>query len=221
MDNKNSRIKKLNIGTLNVRGCKEKDQKETVIKDALKYNLDILSITETHIKEELLIDNFNVVVNNQQENFTFFSCNQDKNSYGGIGFIIKKELNPTFRVINNRICQANITIEDRKLIVICTYAPTLQKCEKYPEIKEEFYSALQSAVNKVPNRNLLFLTGDFNSIVGSGHQEYPEVVGKYSKGILNNSGRSLLEFCSTNNLTTRNCFSPKNISDPLSLNYFT
>ena len=45
-------LKKLNIGVLNVRGSKEDFKIETITKDAAKYKLQILGITETHVKEE-------------------------------------------------------------------------------------------------------------------------------------------------------------------------
>ena len=202
------RSNKFNIGTLNIRGCITNEQQNLATIDAGNYNIDILALTETHIKEETLIKNFNVVAADQQKvEYIFFSSNLDNNSFGGIGFIIKKELNPTFKVRNNRICTANIKLKNnRKLVIICAYAPTLNKCNKYPELKEDFYNALQTAVNNTANRDTLIIAGDLNAITGTGHSEFPEVIGKYGKGKLNASGRTLLEFCSLNNLVLTNTF---------------
>ena len=47
--NSNNKCKQLNVGTLNVRGCKARYQKQIVANDALNYDLDILGLSETHI----------------------------------------------------------------------------------------------------------------------------------------------------------------------------
>ena len=48
--NSNNKYKHLNVGSLNVRGCREHYQKQIVANDAMNYDLDILGISETHIK---------------------------------------------------------------------------------------------------------------------------------------------------------------------------
>ena len=48
--------KNIQIGTINVRGIRTEQQKEMIAKDAMKYNLDTVSISETHLKEDILED---------------------------------------------------------------------------------------------------------------------------------------------------------------------
>ena len=43
---------KLNVGTLYVRGCQDERTRKQIANDAMRYNIQILGITETHIKEE-------------------------------------------------------------------------------------------------------------------------------------------------------------------------
>ena len=40
----------MNVGSLNVRGCREHYQKQIVGNDAMNYDLDMLGLSETHIK---------------------------------------------------------------------------------------------------------------------------------------------------------------------------
>ena len=46
--------------------------------------------------------------------------------------MIKKEFNPYFEKITDRIIIATIKLEHRNLKVIVIYAPTLKNCEKDP-----------------------------------------------------------------------------------------
>ena len=47
----------INIGNLNVRGITKNEEKRNVVKDAIKYNIPILAVSETHIKyrEEITV----------------------------------------------------------------------------------------------------------------------------------------------------------------------
>ena len=46
------KVHSLNVGTLNVQGCREESKQRNIIDDALKYNQQILGLTETHVKDE-------------------------------------------------------------------------------------------------------------------------------------------------------------------------
>ena len=51
---KNMSNEKINIRTLNVRGCKSELQREKVINDCFTNDLQVLGITETHVQESSL-----------------------------------------------------------------------------------------------------------------------------------------------------------------------
>ena len=53
-------------------------------------------------------------------------------------------------------------------------------------------------------RDAIILAGDFNAKTGSGWNEFRENIGKYGKGLMNSSGRRLLEMCKKNNLYITN-----------------
>ena len=81
-------------------------------------------------------------------------------------------------------------------MVIQVYAPTSNA-----EV-ERFYKDLQDLLEVTPKKYILFITGDWNSKVGS--QETPGVTGKFGLGIRNEAGQKLLEFCQENALVIAN-----------------
>ena len=114
------------------------------------------------------------------------------------------DLKPVFERINNRICKAVIKLRGHRATIISAYAHTLKVSEGNPELREEFYETIESIIDKTPKRDAIILAGDFNAKTGSGWNEFRENIGKYGKGLMNSSGRRLLEMCKKNNLYITN-----------------
>ena len=83
--------------------------------------------------------------------------------------------------------------------VIQVYAPT-----SYAEEAEVewFYEDLQDLLELTPQKDVLFIIGDWNAKVES--QETPGVTGKFGLGIRNEAGQGLIEFCQENTLAIAN-----------------
>ena len=64
------------------------------------------------------------------------------------------------------------------------------------EEAEQFYEELQDLLELTPEKDVLFIIGDWNAKVGS--QETPGVTGKFGLGIQNEAGQRLKEFCQEN-----------------------
>ena len=79
------------------------------------------------------------------------------------------------------------------ITVIQVYAPTSNAEEA--EV-EWFYEDLQDLLELIPQKDVLFITGDWNAKVES--QETPGVTGKFGLGIQNEAGQRLIEFCKEN-----------------------
>ena len=75
------------------------------------------------------------------------------------------------------------------LIVLLSYAPTSNAEEA--EV-EWFYEGLQDLLEITPQKDVLFIIGDWNAKVGS--QETPGVTGKFGLGIQNEARQRLIEF---------------------------
>ena len=85
------------------------------------------------------------------------------------------------------------------ITVIQVNAPTSNSEEA--EI-EWFYEDLQDLLKLTPQKDVLFITGDWNAKVGS--QETSGVTGKIGPGVQNEAGQRLIEFCQENALIIAN-----------------
>ena len=85
------------------------------------------------------------------------------------------------------------------ITVIQVYAPTSNAEEA--EV-EQFYEDIQDLLELIPQKDVLFIIGDWNAKVGS--QEIPAVAGKFGLGVQNEAGQRLIEFCQENALVIVN-----------------
>ena len=84
------------------------------------------------------------------------------------------------------------------ITVIQVYAPPSNAEEA--EV-EWFCGDLQDRL-ELPNKDVLFIIGDWNATVGS--RETPGVTGKFGLGVQNEAGQRLIEFCQENALVIAN-----------------
>ena len=68
------------------------------------------------------------------------------------------------------------------------------------DVKEEFYQLLQGEVNKVKNRDMVIVMGDFNAKVGSTNSGYETVMGRPGVGTMNENGERFANCCLANDL---------------------
>ena len=85
------------------------------------------------------------------------------------------------------------------ITVIQVYAPVTNAEET--EV-EWFYEDLQDLLELTPQKDVLFIIGDWNAKVGS--QETPGVTGKFGLGMWIEAGQRLIEFCQENALVIAN-----------------
>ena len=88
------------------------------------------------------------------------------------------------------VCFQNIPFNTT---IIHIYVP-ISNAEK-AEV-ERFYEDIQDLVELAPQKDVLFIIGDWNAKVGS--QETPGVTGKFCLGMWNEAGQRLIEFCQEN-----------------------
>ena len=85
------------------------------------------------------------------------------------------------------------------ITVIQAYAPTSNAEEA--EV-EWFYEDLQDLLELTPQKDVLFIIGDWNAKVGS--QEIPGITDKFGLGVQNKAGQRLTEFCQEDALVIAN-----------------
>ena len=209
------KVHSLNVGTLNVQGCREESKQRNIIDDAFKYNLQILGLTETHVKDE-----GTTTINAKRDNKisrtyqVFFSGIEDTNTFSGTGIAIEDSLHPRFKRISDPIATANCKLDEKHHVnIIVAYAPTLIKSEKDSQIRKNFYCQLEQVTSKQrKNKHLLLVLGDFNAKTGSGHTLYPENIDKYGKGHINSNGEYLLDYAKDNHLVITNTLFPHKLA---------
>ena len=67
---------------------------------------------------------------------------------------------------------------------------------------EQFYEDLQDLLGLTPQKDVLFIIGDWNVKIGS--QKTPGVTGKFGLKVQNEAGQRLIEFCQDNTLVIAN-----------------
>ena len=70
------------------------------------------------------------------------------------------------------------------------------------EEAEWFCEDLQDLLELTPQKDVLFIIGDWNAKIAS--QETPRVTGKFGLGVKNEAGQRLIEFCQENTLVIAN-----------------
>ena len=101
--------------------------------------------------------------------------------------------------LNERMISVHFQGKAFNITVIQVYTPTSNAEEA--EI-ERFYEGLQDLLELTPQKDVLFIIGDWNAKVGS--QETPGVTGKFGLRIQNEAGKRLVEFCQENTLVIAN-----------------
>ena len=220
MKRRNNNIK---IATFNVRGMNEKDKKQRLRDDMKRYNVDICCLQETKIGKS---------VDKQVGEYRFINI-KPKCIYYGNGYVIAPkwknnivkywkvsdrisvlqlrlkddEEKYTSQIVNgnNTIKMKIIKKEKRNLLsVINVYAPTAERAKENPEELNEFYMNLNDTLIDIKKlSSLILIGGDFNAKVGK-RSNGEACLGRYSRGIRNDSGERLIDFCNMNNLFISN-----------------
>ena len=100
---------------------------------------------------------------------------------------------------NDRMFSVHFQGKWFNITVIQVYAPTRNAEEA--EV-EWFYEDLQDLLEITSKKDVFFIIGDWNAIIGS--QETPGVTGKFGLGIQNEAGQRLIEFSQKNALVIAN-----------------
>ena len=96
---------------------------------------------------------------------------------------------------NDRMISVYFQGKQFNITVFQVYAPTSNGEEA--EV-EWFYEDIQDLLEVTPQKDVLFIIGDWNAKVGS--QETPVVTGKSGHGVWNEAGQRLIEFRQENTL---------------------
>ena len=108
----------------------------------------------------------------------------------GVAIIVNKRVRNAVlgcNLKNDRMISVCFQGKTFNITVIQVYAPTSNAEEA--EV-ERFYEDLQDLLELTLQKDVLFITGDWNAKVGS--QETPGVTGKFGLGVQNEAGQRLI-----------------------------
>ena len=122
-----------------------------------------------------------------------YYCGQESLRRHGVANMVNKRVQNAVlgcNLKNNRMISVSFQGKPFSNTVIQVYALTSNVEEAGIE---RFYEDLQDLLELTPQKDVLFIIGDWNAKVGS--QEIPGVTGKFGLGIQNEAGQRLTEFC--------------------------
>lgn len=129
----------------------------------------------------------------------------------GVGFLVNrnwKENVQEFRSIKDRIAVLKLRQDNKKIILVQVYAPTLTADDQE---SDAFYEELTQTINecKPKVRDYLLIMGDFNAQIGQRESEEDMIMGKTNYGKRNKNGWKLVGWCQENNMKIANTYFKK------------
>ncbi|KAK2715719.1 hypothetical protein QYM36_010332 [Artemia franciscana] len=107
----------------------------------------------------------------------------------GVGFLLSKRAKQSLLAVHP-VSEHIITIRLKgsiaNMTIIQAYAPDSSRSDQEAE---ELYSQLQHTVDTAPKKDVLFVIGDFNAIVGHSNDGLEDVMGKFGHGRQNHRGK--------------------------------
>ena len=162
---------------------------EVVKQEMARVNIDILGISKlkwTGMGEF-----------NSDDHYIYY-CGQESLRRNGVSIMVKKRVQNEVlgcNLKNNKMISVRFQGKPFNITVIQVYAPTSNAEEA--EV-EQFYEDLQDLLELTHQKDVVFITADWNAKVGS--QETPGVTGKLGLGVQNEAGQRLIQFCLENSL---------------------
>ena len=176
------------IGTWNVRSMNQ-GKLEVVKWEMARVSIDILGISELRWTG---MGKFN------SDDYYIYYSGQESSRRNGVVIIVNKRVqNAVFwcSLKNDRMISLRFQSKPFNITVIQVCAPTSNT--EQAEVKW-FYEDLQDPLELIPQKDVLFIIGNWNAKVGS--QQIPAITSKFGLGLQNEADQKLTEFCQENML---------------------
>ncbi|KAK3800733.1 hypothetical protein RRG08_003138 [Elysia crispata] len=199
VENHGTRLgKKLKVGTWNVRTL-DAGKVEIIENEMERIKLNILGICEHRWKGQGHLTT--------PKGGKFIYSAREQPGHSGVGILLEKETTKSligYNPISDRILIVRIQGRKKNMALIQAYAPI---GSSEIEEAEEFYTALQHAMENIHKQDTLYILGDFNAKIGHEmSREEKEVKGIHCLGNRNERGQMLVDFCIENRLGIGNSF---------------
>ena len=177
-------LENFSVGTFNLQGCSLKLRRWQLASDIGKYKISVCCLQET--KSNYMEETINGI------NLKFLN---PQNKHHGMGFSIKKELEPLLHRIwkvSEGICVLQLKTKPGIITIINTYKSHSLITQKDKTKAEDFYCSLHKTVEETKNSIMIFIGGDFNAKVGKKIYHDEKCCGQYSRGIRNENSSRLI-----------------------------
>ena len=94
--------------------------------------------------------------------FIDLNCNQ----HGGIGFLLTSQCSPwllDYKFVTNRVAVASFDMGNRRLHIICVYAPTASVTLFDTTESIDFFDCVSTLICNIPSRDQQIVCGDFHA----------------------------------------------------------
>ena len=179
----------LTIGTWNVRTLWETGKLSLLMNELKRFRYDIIGVSETRWTGK-----------GETATGDFIWSGEEKIHANGVGFLLSRKAKNAligYNPVSSRVITARFNGTPFKITAIHVYAPTSTSSDE--EI-EAFYNCIENTLAKVPKKDLILMSGDWNAKVGNDNTGWNSVMGRYSFGDRNDRGERLLEFATTHRL---------------------
>ena len=180
---------KLRIGSLNVQGLAETLKLKTIIQIMSERNLDVVMLSETRSTSYYSYSS--------EGHLVILSGNQ-RDKYAGVGKVIHPKLRPHLSDVlqlTNRILHLTFNQKGGRIHVIGAYGP--HSGHDFETVREPFWNQLEEHIDKIPQPEPVYLTGDFNVRVQAQHAKDDGVTGPFTYG----KGRRYIDHSALSNRT--------------------
>ena len=146
--------RKLRVAALNVQGFADTLKLKNCIQIIQEHNLDLIILTETK--------STNYYSYISEEHLVILSGNS-RDKHAGVGAIISPRLRPYLAdviQVNPRILHLCFQKRGGAIHVVGCYAPHSKL--DFDTVREPFWEQLETHVNKIPQPEPVYVTGDFN-----------------------------------------------------------
>ena len=178
---------KLRVGSLNVQGMADTLKLKSILNLMATHNLDVVMLSETR--------STNYYSYTSEQHLVIMSGNS-RDKYAGVGAVIHPSIRPHLAdvvQISNRILHLSFNKKGGRLHVIGVYAP--HSGLDFETVREPFWTRLEEVVEKIPQPEPVYVTGDFNVRFQASHPNDLGVTGPFTYG----KGRRYIDHSSSSN----------------------
>lgn len=153
----------LSIASFNCRTLSSIYRQSELVKLCIGTSLDIVALQEHRIR---LDEGSGTCILEAGSGWIYLLSSASASGHGGVGFLVCPKLAPlilNFSVICPRIASLIFQLKYHKVHLFTAHAPTSAASEADQNVLEDFLSSLGSAVESVPNRDVVIISSDLNA----------------------------------------------------------